>query len=71
MTQTEQFEYMTDKGFEAFEKQAEREFRDFKRRFKKKYPHLYNACVAHEKENDEKDVLFVDIFSSRFANEVQ
>ena len=58
-----------DDYYEA-EKQANKEFREFKRDLKKQYPHLYSAIKQHEKENKEKDILMVDLFSSKFADEV-
>lgn len=58
-----------DEFYEA-EKQANKDFREFKKNLKSKFPHLYSAIKQHEKENDEKDILMVDLFSSRFADEV-
>jgi ElaB/YqjD/DUF883 family membrane-anchored ribosome-binding protein len=62
---------MTDKEFEEVERQANKDLREFKRKLKEKYPDLYKAIKQHEKENDEKDVLMVDLFSSKFASEVE
>ena len=59
-----------DEFYEA-EKQANKEFREFKRGLKTKFPSLYSAIKQHEKENDEKDILMVDLFSSKFADEVK
>jgi len=62
---------MTDKEFEEVERQANKDLREFKRKMKEKFPNLYKAIKQHEKENDEKDVLMVDLFSSKFASEVE
>ena len=62
---------MTDKEFEEVERQANKDLREFKRNLKEKYPNLYKAIKQHEKENGEKDVLMVDLFSSKFASEVE
>jgi ElaB/YqjD/DUF883 family membrane-anchored ribosome-binding protein len=62
---------MTDKEFEEVERQANKDLREFKRKLKEKYPNLYKAIKQHEKENDEKDILMVDLFSSKFAGEVE
>ena len=62
---------MSDKEFDQIEKQANKEFRTFKKNFKKKFPHLYAAVVDHEKQGDEKDALFCDIFCSKFRSEVE
>lgn len=62
---------MSDKEFEEVERQANKDLRDFKRKMKEKFPNLYKAIKQHEKENDEKDVLMIDLFSSKFASEVE
>jgi hypothetical protein len=61
---------MNDDEFYQLEVRTNKEFREFKKQFKIKFPSLYKAIKEHEKENDEKDILFVDLFSSKFADEV-
>jgi hypothetical protein len=60
-----------DDEFYELEKEANAAFRKFKRDLKIAFPRLYRAVKQHEKENNEKDVLMVDLFSSKFANDVE
>jgi len=62
---------MNDDEFYEVEKQANREFREFKKSLKQKFPNLYKVVKEHEKANDEKDSLMCDLFCSRFADKVQ
>jgi hypothetical protein len=61
---------ITDEEFYKAEKEANRIFREFKRKLRTKFPHLYAAVKQHEKENKENDILMIDLFSSRFGDQV-
>lgn len=66
-----QISEMTDEEFYRLEKEANKTFREFKQKLKREFPNLYKAIKQHEKEQDEKDILMVDLFSSKFAIDVE